>query len=79
MILITALVVLTGANHLTAPKTVLPPAQLGHRRKTTEAKRWGFIAIVLVILFKAAAVDSMDGKAVFQLVADPGPRALGDY
>ena len=72
MILITALVVLTGANHLTALKNSFAAGAVGTSAKKDDCgETLGFIAIVLVLLFKAAAVDSMDEKLSFSLLLTP--------
>ena len=72
MLLITALVVLTGGNHLIALKNSFSAGAVKtSAQKNDHGETLGFIAIVLVLLFKAAAVDSMDEKLSFSLLLTP--------
>ena len=72
MILITALVVLTGGSHLTALKNSFGAGAVKtSAKKDDRGETLGFIAIVLVLLFKAATIDSMDEKLSFSLLLTP--------
>jgi adenosylcobinamide-GDP ribazoletransferase len=72
VILITVLIVATGGFHLEGVKHTfdLVPARMSdHDEQTKET--FGFVVIVLVILFKTAAADSMDEKLALSLLLTP--------
>jgi adenosylcobinamide-GDP ribazoletransferase len=72
VVLITGLVVLTGGGHLEDMKQTMDNTFT--KRSLTESHApaaFGFIAVTLVILFKAAAVDSMDEKLALSLLLAP--------
>jgi adenosylcobinamide-GDP ribazoletransferase len=72
VVLITVLIIGTGGLHLEGLKqtfgTVAPKTRTEYRRDNDSL---GFIAIVLVILFKIAAADSMDEKLTLSLFLTP--------
>ena len=72
VVLITGLVVLTGGSHLEDVKQTIDNTST--KRSLTETHgptTFVFIAITLVILFKVAAVDSMDEKLALSLLLAP--------
>jgi len=72
MVLITSLIVSTGGTHLKGLKHTFDDAPT--KASLTEVNQnntLGFIAIVMVILFKAAATDSMDEKLALSLLLAP--------
>ena len=72
MVLITSLIVLTGGTHLEGVKQTFDDAPT--KLSLTEPNQnntLGFIAIVMVILFKTAATDSMDEKLALSLLLAP--------
>lgn len=70
MIVISALVILTGANHLTELRESFSSSELT-ASKSDHANTLGLIAIVLVLLFKDTAIDSIDEKLPFTLLLAP--------
>lgn len=70
MIVISALAIMTGANHLAELKNVFSSADTP-AKKSDRAETLGLIAIVLVLLFKDTAIDSIDEKLPFTLLLAP--------
>ena len=68
LILVTLLIVITGAQHLNGVKISFDmlAANTGRANETV-----GFAAVVLVILFKSAAADSMDERLTLTLLLTP--------
>ena len=72
MVLITSLLVSTGGTHLEGVKYTFEDAPTkSPLTETHQNNIRGFIAIVMVILFKAAAIDSMDEKLALSLLLAP--------
>jgi len=70
MIVISALAIMTGANHLVELKNIFCTSPTT-AEKTDRAATLGLIVIVLVLLFKDAAIDSIDEKLPFTLLLAP--------
>jgi adenosylcobinamide-GDP ribazoletransferase len=70
MVLITSLIILTGGTHLEGVNHTFgeSPVKLSLPQTNNTV---GVIAIIMVILFKAAAVDSMDEKLALSLLLAP--------
>jgi adenosylcobinamide-GDP ribazoletransferase len=72
MVLITTLIVLTGGTHLEGVKHTFDDAPTkSSLTETNQNNTLGFTAIVMVVLFKAAATDSMDEKLALSLLLAP--------
>ena len=65
LILIALLIAITGAQHLNGVKNTFDALAANDGR---ENETLGFAAVVLVILFKSAAADSMDEKLTLSLL-----------
>ena len=70
MIVISALAIMTGANHLAELKNVFCNSET-MAEKSDRAATLGLIAIVLLLLFKDTAIDSIDEKLPFTLLLAP--------
>jgi adenosylcobinamide-GDP ribazoletransferase len=69
MIVISALAIMTGANHLAELKNIFTSSVT--TTKSDHAATVGLVAIVLVLLFKDTAIDSIDEKLPFTLLLAP--------
>ena len=70
MIVISGLALMTGANHLAELKNIFS-SNYAIAEKSDRAATLGLIAIVLVLLFKDTAIDSIDEKLPFTLLLAP--------
>lgn len=70
MIVICGLAIMTGANHLAELKNIFISNE-PNAKKSDDTATLGLIAIVLVLLFKDTAIDSIDEKLPFTLLLAP--------
>ncbi len=70
MIVISALVIMTGANHLTDLKNIFSGNEMA-AETSGRADTLGLLAVVLALLFKDTAIDSIDEKLPFTLLLAP--------
>lgn len=71
LILIALLIAATGAQPLTGLKDTFDTIGHASRDRAPRGSIWGFTAVVLVILFKSAAMDSMDELLTLSLLLTP--------
>lgn len=71
MVLITSLIILTGGTHLEGVHHTFAESPVKFSPPQTNNNTVGVIAVVMVILFKAAAIDSMDEKLALSLLLAP--------